>query len=120
MVRRAFGLGLVLACAAGCDDTGGGDADVGPFCGDGLVQTETGEVCDGEDLGGATCLSLGHGGGVLRCGVGCAYAVAACEPAASCGDGAIDDGEVCDGDDLGGATCATLGYHGGALACDSE
>lgn len=41
----------------------------GPACGDGLAQSA--EVCDGLDLQGASCASLGFGGGALRCASGC-------------------------------------------------
>jgi hypothetical protein len=42
----------------------------GPVCGNGT--RETGEVCDGTDLGGQTCASVGAGSGTLRCASGCA------------------------------------------------
>ncbi len=42
----------------------------GAGCGDGLVESP--EVCDGADLGGRTCESLGFTGGALACAPGCA------------------------------------------------
>jgi hypothetical protein len=38
-------------------------------CGDGVINS--GEVCDGADLGGATCLSRGYFSGSLACSAGC-------------------------------------------------
>jgi len=47
-------------------------------CGNGKVGGE--EQCDGVDLGGATCGSLGfNGGGTLACTAACQYDVSACE-----------------------------------------
>jgi hypothetical protein len=38
------------------------------FCGNGVIDEDEGEECDGENLGGETCESLGNeGGGTLRC-----------------------------------------------------
>lgn len=62
-----------LRCSSSCtfDEsecaTGGG----GPVCGNGIL--ETGELCDGSDLGGNTCTSIGQGytGGTLGCNGTC-------------------------------------------------
>jgi len=59
--------GLLDGCA------GGGPT---PVCGNGVK--ESGEPCDGSDLGGATCQSLGWDGGTLACTAGCAYDTSAC------------------------------------------
>lgn len=48
------------------------------LCGDG-VRTGA-EACDGGDLGGATCESLGLGAGALACDAACAFEVAGCVP----------------------------------------
>ena len=47
-----------------------------PQCGNGV--RETGEDCDGADLGGATCESLGFDGGTLGCGAGCGFDTSQC------------------------------------------
>jgi len=44
------------------------DPDVS-VCGDGVVGA--GEACDGAELGGATCVSLGYAGGTLACAPDC-------------------------------------------------
>lgn len=49
-----------------------------PGCGDDLVNL-VGEQCDGADLGGETCASLGFAGGALAC-AGCTFDTAACVP----------------------------------------
>ena len=59
-----------LACAPGCTfDTSGCPLFPAPgSCGNGTI--EGGETCDGPDLGGATCASVGFAsGGVLGCDV---------------------------------------------------
>src|SRR5215470_12761406 len=74
-----------------------------PYCGDGIIGG--GEDCDGANLGGATCASLGYsGGGSLACTPGCAFDTTACGCAlvSSCGNGVKDGNEQCDGSDLGG------------------
>jgi cysteine-rich repeat protein len=79
-------------------------------CGNG--RRDPGEVCDGDDLGGAICPR----GGTLHCQPGClSFDTSSC---LNCGDGRRDPGEACDGGDLGGATCQSLGDAGGPLACD--
>ena len=80
---------------------------------------DTGEQCDGADLDGQTCdsLGLGYDGGTLACGFDCTFNTAQCE-LPTCGNAALDAGEQCDGILLNGETCATVGgYIGGAIAC---
>ncbi len=91
-----------------------------PICGDGAINSSF-EFCDGSDLGGQTCPSLGFGPGTLRCSPGCTFDTSACSPAPFCGDGARNQsGEFCDGADLAGQTCAALGFSGGTLGCSSS
>ncbi len=87
-----------------------------PVCGNGVL--ENGEFCDGDQFGGATCVSEGFETGSLVCTATCALDTSACVPR-GCGDGLARDGEPCDGTDLRGQTCADRGWFGGgALACD--
>jgi hypothetical protein len=60
------------------------------YCGDN--KRNGAEDCDGGDLGGQTCLSLGYDGGSLGCNVGCTYNTGTCE-SFSCGDGQCQAGE---------------------------
>ncbi|MEX1362521.1 MAG: hypothetical protein AB1Z98_05305 [Nannocystaceae bacterium] len=124
----ALGLGLVLSGGA-CNDhrlilvdgatesgASGSDDDAPPLtCGDGVVQGI--EVCDGADLDGRDCESLGLGPGTLGCRPNCLdFATEGCV-GSPCGNGSIEPGEVCDGSNLQGNTCESLGYPGGQLAC---
>ncbi len=90
-------------------------------CGDGTVQGVFGEVCDGDDLDGSSCESLGFHPGTLACADDCrSFDVRQC--AGRCGDGVLQaaQGEVCDLAELQGQTCVTQGYHGGLLGCSAD
>lgn len=58
-------------------DAGGWYPDTGPVC-----YTET-EGCDGANLGGATCASLGYAGGTLTCTADCKLDVSGCSGCAT-------------------------------------
>ncbi|MCB9714514.1 MAG: hypothetical protein H6712_11680 [Myxococcales bacterium] len=58
-------------------------------CGDGKVDGQVGERCDGDDLDGNTCPS----GGLLQCTADCQLDYSACK---TCGNGVLDLGEECD------------------------
>lgn len=63
-------------------------------CGNG--QRETGEACDGADLGGFTCASIGYASGTLSCQPSCLFDVAACVANPVCGNGVLEINEECD------------------------
>jgi hypothetical protein len=78
-------------CVSGqCTGGGGGGGGETPqaVCGNGVK--ETGEACDGADLAGATCQSLGFLSGTLACKADCSgldtsgCVAAACSSAADC------------------------------------
>lgn len=92
-----------------------GSADI---CGDGVKGV--GEECDGEDLGGETCDSLGYESGELGCTADCTFDTSLCEGVGVCGNNVREGDESCDGDDLEGETCESLGYDGGELSCSSD
>ena len=77
----------VEACDDGVNDGSYGgctpDCQFGPYCGDGVVQTEHGEVCDD---------GLNLGGDASACSPGCQ------STGGVCGDGVVqtDNGEQCD------------------------
>jgi len=48
----------------------------GFFCGDGAINP--GEECDGSDLGGQTCNSLGYASGILTCDSNCLFDKTGC------------------------------------------
>ena len=86
-----------------------------PSCGNDVRSVQ--ELCDGQDIGGASCWSEGYEGGTLACNVSCdGYKHSGCWPAV-CGNGVDEYGESCDGGDLGGFTCQTLLFDEGTLAC---
>jgi hypothetical protein len=78
----------------------------GEQCGNAML--EPAEECDGPDLGGQTCVSLGFDGGMLSCAADCTFDASGCTscmPAPEiCDDGLDND---CDGaTDCADATCA--------------
>ena len=48
-------------------------------CGDGVIQAEHDEVCDGDNLDGVTCRTLGLGAGTVTCAEDCSATIVACE-----------------------------------------
>ena len=90
----------------------------GPVVCDAVPGDPSAEICDGSELGGQDCASLGLGGGTLACAPACdAFDTSACYV---CGNGAVEASEECDGGDMGGATCSNQGFDGGAIACNAD
>lgn len=112
-----------LACTAECvlDISG---CTVSSTCGNGVIDGD--EICDGPDLGGVTCMSMGYGylSGELVCLASCnGFNLTDCSTVDPlCGNGEIDGNELCDGPELQGQTCQSLGlgFDGGELACRSS
>ncbi|MFL6193086.1 MAG: MopE-related protein [Thermoanaerobaculia bacterium] len=69
-----------LACAADCLSFNVGTCNAAPTCGDGVVN-QASELCDQSDLKGATCQSLGLGGGLLQCASDCNFDTSQCDTA---------------------------------------
>jgi hypothetical protein len=104
---------------SGTDETGDVDTEGSlANCGDGTRQT--GESCDGEDLGDVTCNGLGFEKGTLACTDTCAFDVTGCMGMAGCGDGTAAGEEECDGEDFKGRSCEDFGFRGGTLACTAR
>ena len=69
-----------------------------PLCGDD-DKNQSSEQCDGDDLGGTTCVTLlGTGAtGSVKCTSSCKLDATACKPPPPpCGNGKLDAGEECD------------------------
>jgi Lamin Tail Domain len=92
-------------------------SSAGPGCGDDMQ--DAGEECDGTDLAGYNCVTLGPDftGGTLACAADCTFDTSGC---LACGNDIIDGAEDCDGAALGGNTCATVGFVDGPLACAAD
>ncbi len=107
-------------CANGRDDDGDGRTDCDDSdcasssscvsCGDGTVN-QSSEQCDGSDLDGETCSTLGYSGGTLRCTSSCAFNTSSCTSTENCTNGSDDDGDGdadCDDSDCyGSSSCNT-------------
>ncbi len=86
-------------------------------CGDGHVSGI--EACDGNDLGGKTCIDYGSTDAAgLKCNDNCTLDPSGCT--AYCGDGVKDSSEDCDKGDFGGKTCIDFGFYGGMLVCTDD
>jgi len=88
-----------------------------------LAHNAVGEQCDGGDLGGTNCVSLGHGCGALSCDASCRFDASGCVAGTCyCGNDRAEDVEACDGTDLRAQTCASVAPATpyGLLACDSS
>lgn len=88
----------------------------GLVCGNGVVDIDKGESCDGAVLRGWTCEGLGFDGGTLACNAHCRFDTSGCVTPVNCGNGTIDSGEQCDGANLGEEVCALEG----TLACTPQ
>ncbi|MFV8756684.1 hypothetical protein ACNOYE_39575 [Nannocystaceae bacterium ST9] len=88
-----------------------------PACGNGQVDLDQGEQCEGAQLDGKSCLDLGFAGGTLACTPGCLFDTSGC---AQCGNGVREDGEECDEFDFGGDNCQDYGFTQGFLSCTPE
>jgi len=60
---------------------------IASVCGNEII--ETGEQCDGDNLGGQTCRGLGFRGGTLSCNADCAFNTSACTRGVGGGGGYV-------------------------------
>lgn len=79
------------------------------FCGDGVRNGP--EACDGSDLNGQSCISLGFTGGTLGCLAGCGgFDTSQCTTGNPvCGNGIVEQGEDCDPPGTTGGACEITG-----------
>ena len=82
-------------------------------------RIDPGEVCDGVNLGQATCILAGFTGGTLACSGNClAFDYSGCDAPSTCTNNGVQTPELCDGADLNGQTCTSLGRGTGTLLCN--
>jgi hypothetical protein len=110
-----------LQCAGTCSGFNIPGGCYNELCGDGLA---TGiEECEGSDLRGSSCESLGFapgGEGEAVCTGGCLIDTGACEESI-CGNGHREVGfEACDDTDFGDDSCRERGFWGGDLSCTDD
>lgn len=87
-------------------------------CGNGVIDADNGEDCDGTAIGETTCEDLGAYAGTLTCTSSCRFDTSTC--GGYCGDGITQDSEQCDGTVPTGTDCTnarTPGFYGGTLGC---
>ncbi len=127
--------GGTLQCYGDCTyDYSGCTGGPTPKCGDGNKNLAN-EDCDGNDLGGQSCLSLGYASGSLKCYAStssdpCKFDKSSCvkgNHTRVCGDTSVqkpnDAGfnEDCDGTNLNNKQCADVDkYTGGRLLCKGD
>ena len=113
--------GGAITCQSDCSSLNTTGCVSAGRCGDSTVQGAYGEVCDGANQNGATCITRGFYGGTLSCNASCqGFNETQC--VGRCGDGTLQlaNGESCDGAALNGATCISRGYYGGTLSCNTN
>lgn len=99
----------------------GGSAGAPASCGNGVL--ETGETCDGAELGGHSCFDHYEDhfvSGSVKCAADCRSVDYSGCIAAVCGNGVAESGEYCDGSDLAKTTCREYSYDRGTLGCKSD
>ncbi len=98
----------------------GGGSGSGSVCGNDIA--ESGEVCDGVDLDGETCVSQSFAGGTLACASNClSFDTSSCTSPPTCGNGTIGSGETCDdGAALSGDGCSSSCQVEAGWNCSGE
>ncbi len=103
---------LLLACSSG--KTHHVPPPEQRFCGDGNLDVDLGEQCDGSNLDGHTCQTEGFDLGQLNCSSTCQLDTALCTK--HCGNGVVDATEACDGD-AGVSACPSYGFNACSATC---
>lgn len=104
--------GGTLACGVDCKVV----TEACTLCGDGSVEGD--ELCDGPQVGAATCVDMGFEGGSLTCNASCdGLDDSGCF---TCGNGTVEGTEDCDGGGVA-VTCGDLGFSGdGPVECRDD
>lgn len=95
-----------LASCYYCTNTCAVQAVTGPYCGDNIVQPQSGEECDS----GTANVDASDPNAVKALPAGTPYCTSTCQNAVTpmCGDGKIDSGEQCDGGPACSGTCQCM------------
>ncbi|MBQ9818120.1 MAG: hypothetical protein IJM59_11755 [Proteobacteria bacterium] len=109
-----------LHCNSNCTGFITDDCSPSTLCGNQALNP--GEVCDGDNVGSATCEQLVGAGstGKLRCATNCASIDSTgCSKPNTCGNQQVDGNEKCDGSVPNDVTCASLVGPGseGTVGC---
>ncbi|MET0391434.1 MAG: DUF4215 domain-containing protein, partial [Polyangiales bacterium] len=86
-----------------------------PGCGDGVVDDQSGEDCDGAPNEAESCADYGFYAGAISCSSTCRNDTSSCRE--WCGDGVVNGSEVCDELAPDGESCLEFGYDVGNLHC---
>ncbi len=117
---EGFGTGTLL-CNAACTGFNTSNCQPPSSCNNGVL--DAGEACDGANLAGASCQSLGYKGGTLRCDTGCGFDTSQCFGYPNCGNGTADGLDACDGQSWSSGpsnACTNFGLGTGAVTCTAE
>jgi len=114
-------------CTNGTCDTGENaticpqDCTTPPTCGNGAL--DTGEACDGNNLGGKTCATQGFTGGTLSCNANCTLNTAGCTSSTGCTivpQSGCQGGQKCTVDTASANRCITAGILGDGEICTAD
>ncbi len=106
-------MGFSMLLFSACDDD---PEKTGAVCGNGVL--ENGELCDLDQFGDTTCVSLGFDAGDLTCSAACEPVTTACVDWV-CGDSFVDPNEACDGT-WGDISCRAAGFVFGTATCAAD
>ncbi len=113
----ALGAGALLLCATSPAFAQTADPPVAVPTGDATGLDASAPDCDGTDLKGETCVSLGFSGGTLACKPEKEFDFSGCY---KCGNKIVEPGEDCEPTKPITGTCSAEGYPGGALGCKAD
>lgn len=112
--------GGLLSCATDCRSFDQKGCAAPSTCGN--QRLDTGEQCDGNNVGSQTCASMALGSGTVTCNTNCSLNLSGCSTTQTtnlCGNGTQNTGETCDGSNYFGDSCQNHGYGGGFLTCSN-
>src|SRR3989344_1692194 len=88
------------------------------ICGNGIIEGN--EECEGGNLNGETCQSLGLVSGAISCSFLCLYDISGCSVQPTCDNNLKEGTEICDGLNLNGQSFLSQGFSSGSLRCNLQ